>query len=702
LLLATATVQAQTTRPRPTTRPNEFDFQTVLKQAAERPLTKIELKHPDGKALSDAEKAEIAQSDKLMTDASASRAKGDFAAAHQQAAKAQEIRQRLLGPDHYLTVSARVLAASMAAWNGVSAEAKKKLIESDKRLAAAKNLQDRGEYNAAAEAAQTAASLRQSAVPDDQAELGAALLRLGDIRIDLRQYNRADQVLKRAGQMIRTAYGMKHPQTARLLDRIGWLRISQAPQDRTNPDIVDEAVKALKGAVAIFLRTVGENAEMAESLDNLGTALVATGDKKKALGMKLRALVIRQQVLGPADEDTGVSLSNIAWLYEGLNDEKQAMALREKALAVFKQALGPDHPYSMIQRDSLARLYERQGKQKKAVKLLERIVAADAKRSDKLAPGVGAHLVRLADAYLKIGRLDDGMRILKQASQHAKELNDNGQRQPATQTLMTAAETCGRHRLFELELEFQQQLVQWDTARRDEKDNLRKIRRVSRLGGILIDVGRLDDAKRILSQVIARIKKLRGKGNVFLAAPLLNLARTQERLGNLEEAEKLCDKVLEISEAKLKRRVPGLAYANMEMGRINLLQGHLEMAKFSLDEAQEIFKQYAKQDPNGNIKILRELAHYHLKKGEPQKAIALLREALQRCRDWSKKHNTVHNRSATIETLKALLDATDANDSDLTQSRRAWQTEFKTLLEEARADHALNAEQKAWLKQLEQ
>ena len=79
----------------------------------------------------------------------------------------------------------------------------------------------------------------------------------------------------------------------------------------------------------------------------------------------------------------------------------------------------------------------------------------------------------------------------------------------------------------------------------------------------------------------------------------------------------------------------------------------------------------------------------------------MLREALQRCRDWSKQRASVHSRAATAKTLKTLLDETAANEPTLKNEREGWQTEFKTLLEAARAGHALSAEEKAWLKQIE-
>lgn len=701
LFVACSSGWAQTTQPQRAPETIEYDHKVLLEQVAKRPLVKAELERPGGQALSEAEQKEIARSEKLMTDAKASRVKGDFAAAQKQSRQAQEIRSTILGPKHHLTVSSRVLTDSMDRWSGVSGEeGRKKLIESDKRLAQVDGLQDQGEYNAAAEAAKTAATLREEVVPDDTAEISAALLLLGSVQIDLGQLDRSDETLTRAGRLIAMTYGDRHPQAARLLDRIGWLRVSQARRDRTDKEKVDDAMKALRSAVVIFVSTLGEGSEAAESLDNLGTAMVANGEPRKALGVKMRALFVRQQVLGPDARDTGVSFANLAWLYEGMGKDEQAMDLRQQALAVFEKALGRDHPYSMIQKDSLAELYRAKGEEEKALKLLEDLVSLDEKRSDKLAPGVGSRLTRLAGAYLRAARIDDALRLCERGYQHALALREGRQNQRAARTLARIAQLCSRNRMFDEQLKFQEEVVKWNDANRRGKDSMIMVKRVSSLGDLYYDLGRFDDAERQLLKAVERLRKLKGDDSARLAPLFLNLARISRKRGELSKAESYCEKVLRITEAKIRSKALGTAYTTMEMGNIYTAQGTAAMAKFSLDEAREVFSLYADKDPEGNIKILRALARYHVKDDEPQKALELLRDALQRCRDWPAKRSKPQRKAATAATLKALLDTADPKDAALEKDKQAWRAELKTLLETIKKNHALSADEKAWLKEL--
>ncbi|MCG8407142.1 MAG: tetratricopeptide repeat protein [Phycisphaerales bacterium] len=699
LFLFAPMAQAQTTEKK------SLDHETELKEAAKRPLAKMVLKTVEGGPLSDAQNAEIEKSNKLMADAEASRKKAGFAAAAEQSQQAFDIRQKILGPTHFLSVTSKVLTETMNQWRQLGPDKQQKLAEADKQLSSAQAIHDGGDFRAAQDAAQKAVSLLESTLPKDHVETGAALLMLGKVQVDINLYDKAEQALTRALRITETAYGQKHPQTALVLDRLGWLWFYQATQGSPDRDKALGAVEALDRAVNILLETFGENRELAESLDNLGTVQAPFGREKakEAKANKLRALAIRKQLLGPDDKDTGVSYSNLGWIYEQLGEDEKVVPMRKKALAIFEKSLGAKHPYCYMEKGNLARVYQIRNKNEDAVKLYEEMVALDRKQAGEDTPETVGRMARLGAVYLAAGRVDDGIQALSQVAEKTQSLFTAGQQQVAINILQNSAVSCEQHRLFETAIKFREKIVEWDDQLRGANDNLTFALRAVGLGSLYIQAGRLQDAKKNLADNIVRIRKFvnQDQKSLFrLVIPLSNLARVHEKLGELDSAERNCQEVVKICESYLGPKHPVTARAMTRQGRINTLQEQLVMAQFFLEEAQRIFEESKSQDPFIRIEIFQDLARLHSAKKEPDKAVAMLRKALERCDDWPEQIHMINQYAIKAETLKQLLDATGSNDSAAKTDRRAWRSELKTLLEKLEAGRALNAEQKEWLKDL--
>ncbi|MFQ5429612.1 MAG: tetratricopeptide repeat protein [Phycisphaerae bacterium] len=695
LVLSTVPVAAQTSRP------GKFDHEEMLKRAAEKPLIGPMLNAPDGKPLSDDQLARIRKSDDLMAGAEAARQKGDFAAAADRSREALDIRQEILGPNHYLTASADVLAETMSRWSKLPAEQQRTLAESDKQIAASKALYEKGDYGGAREAAARALSMRKAILSSDDIEVAEALLTLGRAETDLEMYSEAEKSLTRAETITRDVFGGTHPRLAFVLDRLGWLNLVQATQHRVDREKIREGVESLGNAVRIFGKTVGETPDMAESIDNLGTALLAMGNGRRALDYKLRALVIRRRILGPEAKDTGVSLSNLAWLYQRLGHPELVESLRTQALAVFKKSLGPDHPYCALEKGNLAKFYQAQRKPEKAVKLFEELVASDDKRPETLLnPDVVERYVSLGVAYLQAGRIDDAVQVFTVAEQRLKKLHDSGRKEAALNILLNMADVCQQFRLMDLTLKFRERIVQWDALRPGGEDDLNRANRLGQLGALYLLDGRLDDAKRVLIQAADRIRKVAGSGELKLAPALLSLAHAYEQMGDLDAAAKACDEAVRLSEARLGSRSLATAFAMLELGRINVLQKNAEVAKFLLEDARKTIENHKPLDPNAYLKLLQVRAHFHAQQGDRDKAIELLREALQFCHDRTKHGTTVNSDAATAETIKLLLDTSGPDDPALKSDYKAWRDELKGLLERLASKHAISSKERAWLKAL--
>lgn len=693
LFLPSTVAQTQATQP------NGLDYATLLKKASERPLAKMVLKSPSGKPLSDEQRAEIENSNKLMADAKSSREKSDFSAAASQSQKAFEIRNRILGPRHFLTISAKILAQSMDQWGRLPPEKQQKLSEADKKSNSANALYEGGDYRAAQEDANKALSLYEAVLPKDNAEIGTALLLLSKIKIDLRAYDEADETLRRAVRITERAYGENHPQTALTLDRVGWLRFFQARQGGLDRTKALASAEALDKAVSIFLATVGENGDYAESLDNLGTTLATLGkdQAQKAKEYKLRALVVRREVLGPEAKDTGVSLSNLAWTYEQLGEDDKVVPMRKQALAIFEKSLGPEHAYCYLERSNLARVYQVRKQYDEAIKLHEAMVKLD--EDAKLSPETVGRLAGLGAAYLRAGRITDGIRTFSRTHEKARAIYTDGHQQAAINILQNMARICEGSRLFDEAVKLLEQAVEWD-KQSGTNDEISPTLRVRGLGSLYIQVGRLEEARELLTKSLDRIRKLAGKDQrslTRLMIPLYDLAIVHERLGDLDEAEKLCEEVLRLCESYLGSQNPLTARAMIRLGRINTLKKRYEMARFLLKDAERIFK--SSKEPNliGDIESLREQAQLHAAEGETEKAITLLRKALQRCDEYPEQVDIIHRESMQTEILKELLDASDS-DAAAKTDRQAWRKQLMTLLGNLKAKKALNAKQKEWMK----
>jgi tetratricopeptide (TPR) repeat protein len=91
-------------------------------------------------------------------------------------------------------------------------------------------------------------------------------------------------------------------------------------------------------------------------LNSLASLLWIQGDYAGAKPLYVRALAIREQVLGSNHPDTAWSLNSLALLLRGQEDYTGAQPLYRRALAICEQHLDVDHPLTRTIRANLAAL----------------------------------------------------------------------------------------------------------------------------------------------------------------------------------------------------------------------------------------------------------------------------------------------------------------------------------------------------------
>lgn len=686
-----ASASPSTSQPtsRPTRRFLTMSHDAMLREAAVRPLMKVEYRSALGKPLTDAEQGNLKKADALMAASAAARRNADFKAAAVSAREAMDLYQRIFGMANFLTTTALVETTTMEQFASLSPAERNDLAEADRSQDAADAATKNGDYFAARAAARKSLEIRERILGKTHASVCDALRLLGNTQIELLSLEEAQQFLIRAFDIVEATHGKNHPKTALVLDRVGWLRIYQGKHE--------PAAIQLRRAAWILRNTMGECAETAESLDNLGTALTYLGEFDEAVNVKLRSLVIREALLGPDAKDTGVSLSNLAWLYARIGKPEEVIPLRKRALAIFHKTLGSDHHDSIVELGNLAQAYFTSQRNSEAAELYEQQIARDDRKSGPMEPGAVNRLMMLGSVYLTAGRHDDGERALKRALEKGIALYESGERSAAITELLRVALAYEYHRRLEDSLLIREQIRKWDEAQLTLA-TAETILRSSQLSNLYIDLGRAQEAKGIITKVVGEAKLLFGDGEPETIGPMIALAAAQEKLGELDEAAKTCDQVLRIIESKLNRESPTAVYPNLLLGRIRLRQNKRDLAKFALEEAREKFERSPRRDRLVEIDILRELAACNLGLGDKDQALLLFRKAVEMARDLAKDGNP-HRLAGLAATLKRFLDLS-ADASIDAKERGDMIAELRDALEKLRAAKALDAEEKKWLQDL--
>ena len=107
---------------------------------------------------------------------------------------------------------------------------------------------------------------------------------------------------------------------------------------------------------------------------------------KKAEPLLVRALAIKEKVLGAEHPSTANSLNNLALLYKKQGLYKKVEPLFLRALSIIEKVLGVEHPRTSTSLNNLALLYQYEGLYGKAESLIRRALAIEFTLIQRQAP----------------------------------------------------------------------------------------------------------------------------------------------------------------------------------------------------------------------------------------------------------------------------------------------------------------------------
>ncbi len=379
------------------------------------------------------------------------------------------------------------------------------LDELERLLASASGRKALGKYEEGLELAQQAvAKARELGSAHGE---GRALLLLGDLQVKQQDRGAAKLTLREA---LRRA-DVARDDATRVQALTQLMRISYLEHDLDGGEVLAADARAA-------LERLGDAPLLeADFYLHYGSLALARGDHETAAEYHRRALTIREAQLGADHPEVAISLTNIANALVGEGSYAEAERLARRALAIFEKKFGADHPYTAASYNNIGNSLLEQGRQQawddpdgarffflEAVKHYQKAIAIREANLGPSHPSIALNLHNLGEARRHLGQW-----ALAQAA-------------------------------FERSLAIKRESY--------EADNPTVITSSTGLGRVLLELGQVDEAVRVLEGSVERIgdrevpADVRGERAFALARALTKQAETADeptRAADLSRAREL-------------------------------------------------------------------------------------------------------------------------------------------------------------------
>jgi serine/threonine protein kinase/tetratricopeptide (TPR) repeat protein len=249
------------------------------------------------------------------------------------------------------------------------------------------------------------------------------------------------------------------------------------------------------------------HADVATSLQNLGTLHRKQGDYEEAESLHRRALDIRESVLEKHDPLLAETLNSLAIDLAIQGDLAQAEVLLERAVDIREHVFGKYHPTTAVSVHDLAVIYARQGDNERAEPLFLRLMESGEKNLAPDHPLLGYPAVSLAIINMRRSELEKAERYIQIAL-----------------------------RVFEKSY---------------GSDHPEVANALHELANLRHHQGRDEEAETVYLRALDIRERLLGGEHIEVAETLEGLARLHEDQGRGAEAERLYKRALQIREKAL-------------------------------------------------------------------------------------------------------------------------------------------------------
>ena len=176
---------------------------------------------------------------------------------------------------------------------------------------------------------------------------------------------------------------------------------------------LDEAEATHRRALAIREATLeADNPGIAQSLHNIGALRYFAGDYGEAERLYRCSIAIEEAAHGPDDWNLATSLHTLAIVYQDQARFDEALALEQRALAIREKVLGDQHPHVALSLTTFGNIYRGMGRPADAVPVIRRAVEVAEVAWGPSHPEVGWMRRSLARALIDVGGFEEAKTIL--------------------------------------------------------------------------------------------------------------------------------------------------------------------------------------------------------------------------------------------------------------------------------------------------
>ena len=391
-------------------------------------------------------------------------------------------------------------------------------------------LEERAQYKEAEPLYVCALDIREKVLGPDHPDTARSLNNLAGVYVSQGRYKEAEPLYRRALEIHEKALGPNHPDTARSLNNLASLYDGQGQYKEAEP--------LFERALMIHEKMLGpDHPDTATGLNNLANLHRRQGKYKEAEPLFERALMIREKTLGPDHPATARSLSNLAHIYSTQGQYRKAELLFKRALGIQQQALGPDHPDTATGLDNLASVYGNLGQDEEAESLTKRALDIREKALGPDHRDTAATLASLASIYRRQGRYEEA----EPPSKRALEIREKalGPNHPDTATSLNNLATVyhSQYRYKEAEPLLKRALDIRETALGpDHPDTAASL---NDLAAVYASQGKFLPAAPLLARALALLEKALGAEHPEVAQLAKSYAGVLQKLGRGFEAAKV-------------------------------------------------------------------------------------------------------------------------------------------------------------------